>query len=372
VAGVRSHNWSERRITFATAPRTDPAAARTQISGRGWVEVDVSRLVRRAGTVDLVLGSAAPSGKIAFYSRESGRLAPRLVVASGVSSDPVLAAAGNIACDPTAPEFNGRNGTATDCHQKATSDLLAGLKPAAVLTLGDAQYGCGGYSAYQQSYGPSWGRYLSITHPSPGNHDYVTTGGSDCDATGHAGGYFGYFGAPAGRFGVSYYSFDVGRWHIVSLDSQCSAVGGCGAGSPEEAWLRADLAANPAKCMLAYWHYPVFSSGIEGSRRDAATFWDDLDKAGAEIVLSAHEHDYERFAPQHVNGSASVRGIREFVVGTGGRVRHAFSTVRANSQIRDNSSWGILELTLNASGYDWRFVPVAGNTFTDSDSARCY
>ncbi len=119
-------------------------------------------------------------------------------------------------------------------------------------------------------------------------------------------------------------------------------------------------------------HYPVFSSGIERSRRDAATFWDDLDKAGAEIVLSAHEHDYERFAPQHVNGSASVRGIREFVVGTGGRVRHAFSTVRANSQIRDNSSWGILELTLNASGYDWRFVPVAGNTFTDSGSARCY
>jgi hypothetical protein len=372
VAAVRSHRWSERGITFANAPRSSATATRTQVAGRGWIGVDVTRLVRRAGTVDLALASAAPLGYIAFASRETGGHAPRLLVTSAGSNDPVVAAAGNIACDPTAPEFNGGNGTATDCHQKATSDLLTGTKFAAILTLGDAQYGCGGYSAYQQAYGPSWGRFLSITHPTPGNHDYVTTGGSDCDPTGHAGGYFRYFGAAAGHFGRTYYSFDVGDWHVVSLDSQCSAIGGCHVGSPQETWLRADLAAHPALCTLAYWHYPVFSSGFEGSRPDAATLWDDLDAAGAEIVLAAHEHDYERFAPQHIDGTASARGIREFVVGTGGRALHAFSTVRPNSQMRDNSTWGVLELTLHASSYDWRFAPVAGAKFTDSGSSPCY
>ena len=372
VAAVRSHRWSERRITFANAPRLRGNAVQVNVSGKGWISVDISRLVRRPGTVDLALAFAAPPGKISFGSREVRRRSPRLIVTNGVSKDPVIAAAGNIACDPTWPEFNGGNGTATDCHQRATSDLLGQTNLAAVLTLGDAQYGCGGYSAYQQAFGPSWGRFLPLIHPTPGNHDYVTTGGSGCDPTGRAAGYFGYFGGAAGQFGRSYYSFDVGKWHIISLDSQCSAVGGCGPGSPEESWLRADLAAHPAKCTLAYWHYPLFSSGSEGSRPDAATFWQDLDNAGAEVVLSAHEHDYERFAPQHRNGAASARGIREFIVGTGGRMRHQFGTIRANSQVRDNTTWGVLELTLHPSSYDWRFVPAAGGAFTDFGSTACH
>lgn len=372
VAAVRSHAWSERRITFANAPAPGRTALRERVSKRGWIELDVSRFVHRPGIVDLALAFASPPGKISFASREAGARAPRLVVTNRVSSDPVIAAAGNIACDPTAPEFNGGNGTPTDCHQKATASLLGQSDLAAVLTLGDAQYGCGGYAAYQQSYGPTWGSYLSITHPTPGNHDYVATGGYDCDPTGRAGGYFGYFGPAAGQFGHSYYSFDVGKWHIVSLDSQCSAVSGCGPGSPEDTWLRADLAAHPNECTLAYWHYPLFSSGIEGSRPDAVNLWDDLDRAGAEVVLNAHEHDYERFAPQHGNGTASSKGIREFIVGTGGRARHAFGTLRRNSQVRDNSTWGVLELTLHASSYDWRFVPVAGGAFTDSGSAPCH
>ena len=372
VAGVRSHRWSERGITFANAPSPRGPAVDAQVVGRGWISLDVSRFVHRAGTVDLVLSYAAPPGKISFGSRESRGRAPRLVVTTRLSSGPVIAAAGNIACDPTAPEFNGGNGTATDCHQKATSDLLGQTSLAAILTLGDAQYGCGGYSAYQQAFGPAWGRFLPLIHPTPGNHDYTTTGGSGCDPTGRGGGYFGYFGAAAGQFGRSYYSFDIGKWHLVSLDSQCSLVGGCGPGSPEETWLRGDLAAHPAKCTLAYWHYPVFSSGMEGSRPDAATFWDDLDKAGADVVLNAHEHDYERFAPQHRNGVASAKGIREFIVGTGGRMLHAFGTVRANSQVRNNGSWGVLELTLHPASYDWRFVPVTGGAFTDSGSTRCH
>ena len=371
VTSVRSRAWSERRITFASAPKLGPTVARTKIVRRGWVAIDVTRLVRRAGTVNLALTFAPPSGKIVFASREARRRAPRLVVSSGAPSGPVIAAAGNIACDPTSPEFNGGKGTATDCHQAATSDVLAQAKLAAVLTLGDAQYGCGGFSAYQQAYGATWGRFKSITHPTPGNHDYTTTGGSGCDPSGRAGGYFDYFGAAAGQYGRSYYSFDVGKWHIISLDSQCSAVGGCGSGSPEETWLRADLVAHPAKCTLAYWHYPVFSSGIGLNRPDALTLWDDLDRMGADIVLSAHDHDYERFGLQHANGSASARGIREFVVGTGGRMRHAFSSIASNSQVRDNTTWGLLELTLHPSSYDWSFVPVAGGKFTDSGSSSC-
>jgi hypothetical protein len=372
IAAVHSHRWSERRITFANAPRPRGAGDGAQVVGRGWISLDVSRFVHRAGTVDLVLSYAAPPGKISFGSRESRGRAPRLVVTNRTSTGPVIAAAGNIACDPGVPEFNGGNGTATDCHQKATSDVLAQSRLAGILTLGDAQYGCGGYSAYQQAFGPTWGRFLPLIHPTPGNHDYTSTGGTGCDPTGRGGGYFSYFGAAAGQFGRSYYSFDIGKWHLISLDSQCSAVGGCGLGSPEETWLRADLAAHPAKCTLAYWHYPVFSSGMEGSRPDAAPFWDDLDNAGAEVVLNAHEHDYERFAPQHRNGVASAKGIREFIVGTGGRMRHAFGTVRANSQVRNNGTWGVLELTLHAASYDWRFVPVAGGAFTDSGSTRCH
>lgn len=372
VSTIRSRRWQERRLTFANAPRLGAASVVAQVSGKGWVMLDVSRLVRHTGVVDLALSSATPPGRIVFASREAEARAPRLVVANNVSRDPVVAAAGNIACDPTWPEFNSGNGTASDCHQRETAALLSRTKLAAVLTLGDAQYGCGGLSAYQQAFGPTWGRFLSITRPTPGNHDYTTTGGSGCDPTGHAAGYFTYFGAAAGRFGQSYYSFDIGKWHIVSLDSQCSAVGGCGPGSPEETWLRADLATHPTKCTLAYWHYPLFSSGTEGSRPDASTFWSDLDKAGAEVVLSAHEHDYERFAPQRVDATPSAKGLREFVVGTGGRIRHAFGNVRVNSQVRADSTWGVLELTLHPSSYDWRFVPATPGGFTDAGSAACH
>jgi len=377
VARVRARPWTERTITFGRAPRLASPIVRASVPVSGWVDLDVSRLVRRAGTIELALAYGTPAGEVRFASRESGTRAPRLVISSGTSADPVVAAAGNIACDPAWPEFNAGNGTATDCHQRDTSDLLVKTKLAAVLALGDSQYDCGGLAAYQQAYGPSWGRVKSITHPVPGNHDYVSSGGTDCDPTGNGGGYFAYFGSAARPAGTSYYSFNVGTWHVVALDSQCSAVGGCAPGSPEEAWLRADLAANPTKCTLAYWHYPLFSSGLEGARpegarSEGATFWADLDRAGAEVVLNAHEHDYERFAPQHGNGQGDPKGIREFVVGTGGRMRHAFTTVAPNSQVRENGSWGVLELTLHTGSYSWRFVPVAGGTFSDSGSTACH
>jgi acid phosphatase type 7 len=287
------------------------------------------------------------------------------------SPDPVIAAAGDIACSPASGDFNGGLGTSSTCRQKYTSDLLVGMKPAAVLALGDAQYESGTLSEFQQSYDPSWGRVKSITFPAVGNHEYHTS---------NASGYFDYFngvGNQVGRGGdrsKGYYSFNVGSWHIIALNSNCSPVGGCGSGSPQETWLRNDLAANPAKCTLAYWHHARFSSGGEhGDTLAMQPIWQALYDANADLVLAGHDHDYERFAPQTATGAAdSARGIREFVVGTGGKSHYAFATVKPNSEVRQSDTYGVLKLTLHPQGYDWRFVPEAGKTFSDSGSASCH
>jgi acid phosphatase type 7 len=234
------------------------------------------------------------------------------------ASDPVIAAAGDIACDPSSASFNGGAGTTTACAQLATSNLVVGQNLAAVLALGDDQYGCGGYSAFLQSYDPSWGRVKSITHPVPGNHEYQSSGGTNCDTSGTAQGYFSYFGTAAGDPSRGYYSFQIGAWHLVALNSNCANVSGCGTGSPEETWLRADLKAHASLCTLAFWHHPRFTSGVVADDPSVAAFWQDLYKAGADVVLNGHAHGYERFAPQTPTQTADAkRGIREFVVGTG-------------------------------------------------------
>jgi acid phosphatase type 7 len=286
---------------------------------------------------------------------------------------PVVAAAGDIACDPSEPEFNGGRGTTDHCRMKATSDLLLNVRPAAVLTLGDEQYECGGYNAFLQSFGPTWGRLRSIVHPIPSDHDYKTSGGTDCDASGAAGGYFRYFGAAAGDPAKGYYSFDIGTWHVIALNSTCPTAGGCGAGSPEELWLKSDLAAHPQKCTLVTMHQPRFSSGLTGDDPTYADFWQDLYEAGADIVLTGKDHDYERFAPQTPDGVRdTARGIREFVVGTGGRTVLPVGTIRPNSEVRNNKAFGVLLLTLKPTSYGWQFVSVAGGTFTDSGSTACH
>ena len=288
------------------------------------------------------------------------------------SGDPVIAAAGDIACDPSSSLFNGGNGTPTNCREKYTSDLLVNAGLAAVLPLGDNQYECGGLTGFQQSYEPSWGRVKAITHPAVGNHEYLGSGGTGCDSTGHAGGYFGYFGAAAGDPTKGYYSYDIGGWHLIALNSQCTPAGGCSPTSRQGTWLRADLAANPTACTLAYWHIPLFSSGGRASPV-YKTFWDALSAANADIVLNGHDHTYERFAPQTPAGVANAaRGIREFVVGTGGRNHTGIVSVAANSQVRNTETYGVLELTLHPTSYDWRFVPEAGARFTDSGSQPCH
>ncbi len=286
-------------------------------------------------------------------------------------ADPIIAAAGDIACDPASSSFNGGYGSSSSCRQKYTSDLLlSGVDR--VLTLGDNQYENGALTKFRSSYDKSWGRVKSITRPAIGNHEYYVSGAS---------GYFDYFNGtgvttgPAGSRGKGYYSYDVGSWHVIALNSNCSRMGsgGCAAGSAQEKWLRADLAANPRKCTLAYWHHPRYSSGSHGNNTAVNPLWKALYAAGADVVLSGHDHDYERFAPQNpYSGADAARGIRQFVVGVGGKGHYQFSSVKPNSQVRNGKTFGVLKLTLRPASYDWRFVPEAGKTFTDSGSTACH
>ncbi|HYI74990.1 MAG TPA: metallophosphoesterase [Gaiellaceae bacterium] len=287
-----------------------------------------------------------------------------LPVAMGPSVDgPRVAAAGDIACDPTDADFGGGEGDDLRCRQQATSDLLLERDHDAVLVLGDIQYEDGIYSKYLESYDPSWGRVTESTRPVPGNHEYRDAGAS---------GYFRYFGEAAGDPAAGYYSFDVGAWHVVALNSNCAEVGGCNEGSVQEEWLRRDLAANRATCTLAYWHHPRYSSGRHGSDSTYRAFWQALFDAGADVVLVGHDHDYERFAPQDANGHRDPeRGLRQFVVGTGGHSLRRFPRIAPNSEARDSSSFGVLELTLGPHAYAWRFRPAVGS-FTDSGSANCH
>jgi hypothetical protein len=290
------------------------------------------------------------------------------------ASDPVIATAGDIACDPTNSNFNSGNGTSGSCREKYTSDLLVNGGFAAVLALGDNQYYCGGYQAFLQSYDPSWGRVKSITYPSVGNHEYLTSGGTGCDPTNAgANGYFQYFGAAAGVKGSGYYSFDVGTWHLIALNSNCGDAGGCNLNSAQGKWLEADLAAHSNFCTLAYWHIPLFSSGGRANG-NTLSFWNSLYNHNADVVLSAHDHMYERFAPQTPGGVAdSVRGLREFMVGSGGANHTGIpGAIWANSVVRNVDTFGILKLTLHPTSYDWQFIPEAGKTFTDSGTGVCH
>jgi acid phosphatase type 7 len=266
------------------------------------------------------------------------------------AADPVFVGAGDIAnCSRTQDE--------------ATAKLLDGIT-GTVFAAGDNVYEKGSASEYKNCYGPTWGRHKSRTWPVPGNHDYETPGAS---------GYYGYFGSRAGDPKKGYYSFNLGAWHVVMLNSNCSAVGGCGSSSTQTTWLRSDLAANPKACTLAVWHHPRFTSRRTTPDGLTNALWQALYQYGAEVVVSGHQHNYERFAPQTPTGVANASyGIRQFVVGTGGAALVGFSTTMKNSQVRNSQTYGVLRLTLRATGYSFAFVPVAGQSFRDSGSASCH
>lgn len=298
------------------------------------------------------------------------------------AADPVIAAAGDIACEPSNSHFGNGNGSISYCHQKWTSDLMVGQGLAAVLPLGDNQYICAGAAEYAGSYGPTWGRLNDIVRPIPGNHEYYKTGGTGCDATGSALPHFQYFagalsslGATASDTTKGYYSYDIGAWHLIALNTgeNCAKVD-CRATSAQVQWLKADLAAHPNVCTLAYFHYPRFSSKTQLPPYTQA-LWDALYAGGADVVLSGHVHNYERFAPQTPTAAPDAAfGIREFVVGSGGMSTELFSsTIAPNSEVR-LKAFGVLKLTLSAASYGWQFVPDGrnGNTATDSGTANCH
>jgi acid phosphatase type 7 len=242
---------------------------------------------------------------------------------------------------------------------------LLGRERGTVLSLGDHAYPAGTPQQFERCYGTSWGRFKDRTRPAPGNHEY--------DASRSAEGYFGYFGAAAQPPG-GYYGFDLGGWHLIALNSVLCDTEGCGPGSDQFEWLRGDLADNSADCTLAYWHHPRYTSGVvHGGDEDVAPLWRLLYESGAEIVLNGHEHNYERFEPQNPSGGPDPdRGIRQFVVGTGGGGHYRLGSPLPTSEARNADSYGVLKLRLRAGGYDWRFLPAAEGGFRDSGSGRCH
>ena len=247
---------------------------------------------------------------------------------------------------------------------EATANLVGGIKGSTVLTLGDEAYPEGTTEEFDKCYKPTWGRFEDRTKPVPGNHEYNTK---------EAKGYFNYFGKVAGEPDKGYYSYDLDGWHIVALNSNCEEVG-CGASSPQVRWLEADLAKDAKRCTLAYFHYPLFSSGeYRPGIHEVKPLWEALYAADADVVLNGHDHNYQRFAPQDPNGKADPkRGIREFVVGTGGRSLYPIGEPIANSEVDNDETYGILTLAPHPDDYEWRFLPVEGETFTDSGSAGCH
>ena len=362
---VLDTSWRESTLTWDNAPPAEPAVVATlgAVAVDTWYEVDVTQLVSGDGTFSLRVISASSDG--ADYSSEEGGFTPYLVVtvpSSGsptptptptptpVGGDPVFVGAGDIA-------------SCSSSGDEATANLLDTI-PGTVFTLGDNVYQSGTDAEFANCYNPSWGRHKARTYPSSGNHEYKTAG---------AAGYFNYFGAAAGDPSKGYYSYDLGAWHVIVLNTECAEIGGCQAGSPQNQWLRADLAAHPNTCTVAYGHRPRFSSGSNGNDAQMEPLWQALYDYNADVVLAGHAHDYERFAPQDPSGNYNAtRGIVGFVVGTGGAFFTGTGTPRANSEVFQNDTFGVLKLTLHPTGYDWQFVPVVGKTFTDSGSAACH
>lgn len=355
-----------------------PAPVATVVVAPATATVQVGATVQLTATTKDANSNTLTGRVITWSSSNTGMATvnPSTGLVTGVAvGTPTITATsetktGTAAITVTAPPPPGSTvvfvgaGDISDCgnnNDEATAQLLDGIA-GTVYTLGDNVYDNGTLTEFNTCYDPTWGRHKARTRPSPGNHDYHTSG---------AAGYFAYFGSLAGPSGLGYYSFDLGDWHIISLNSEASMS----AGSAQETWLRADLLASTKQCTLAYWHHPRFSSGTNhGSSTAPQPLWQALYDDGAEIVLVGHEHNYERFAPQTPTGVAdAARGIRQFVAGTGGRSHYSFGTPIANSEVRNGDTYGVLKLTLGSGTYAWQFVPVGGpGSFTDSGSGTCH
>lgn len=373
-------SWTETGVTWNNRPSRITGALdnKSSISTNTWAEYNVTSSVTENGTYSFVL--AADSNDAATFSSRQGSQPPQLVVTTGNGPTPIpgntatqTSVSVNTVTNTPAPDASLTPtpsptassesvvlvgaGDISSCGQnndEATAKLLDDIS-GTVFTTGDNAYNSGTYTEYVNCYDPTWGRHKSRTQPVPGNHEYNTAG---------AAGYFQYFNNID-----PYYAYDLGTWRVYALNSEIDAS----ASSPQVAWLQADLAAHPNLCVLAYWHKPRWTSGSShGSNSSMQTMWQVLYDAGAELVLNGHEHNYERFTEMDASGSAVSQGLREFVVGTGGAGLYPFGSILSTSQVRNNSAFGVLKLTLNAGSYDWQFVPVAGATFTDGGSSACH
>ncbi|MBM7857214.1 CBM96 family carbohydrate-binding protein [Lentzea nigeriaca] len=376
LSAVADTTWSETGVTYNNAP---PIGAQLGSSGAltagTWVSYDVTSKVTANGLYSFALTTASTSSRT-FDSRE-GTNKPEIVFEAAPPppppGSPVVVAAGDAACAPDDPNFNGGNGTATACRMKAVSDIALGIAPTAVFMLGDEQYNSGSLANFNASYDPSWGRLKTITRPVIGNHEYGTSGAS---------GYFTYFGNAATPLQPGctkncngWYSFNIGEWHVVVLNSECTRISGgtgCAVGSPQQQWLAADLAANPKLCTAAMFHRPRWSSN-SFAFPDTAPLIDTMYAAGVDLLLTGHSHSYERFAPQNPSGALdNANGIQEIIVGTAGSFFTGFGTIEPNSQAHKSNIFGVMKLTMRPTGYDWAFVADPTTPFTDSGSRTCH
>jgi hypothetical protein len=386
VQAVSDSSWTESELTYATAPPLGAAVGNSgTLTANTYFAIDVTSTVTGNGTYSFAASTGSTAVRI--LDSKEGANPPQLVVERTTTTtppptttttpppptDPVVLAAGDVACAPTESGYNGGAGIPGQCHMKATSDILMGTPASTVMMLGDSQYNSGALADLQTSYGASWGRVLANTRPTVGNHEYGQSG---------AGGYFSYFqdaatpqqpGCRKNCWG--YYSYDVGNWHIAVINTECTRIGsgvGCAVGSPQEQWLNADLAAHASGCTMVVGHRPRWSSNSFASS-DIAPLIDVMYARGVDVMLTGHAHSYERFAPQNAAGQRDdAAGIREFVVGTGGENYSGFGTVVANSEVRKNQIFGVFKLVLHPGRFDWSFVPDPATPFADSGSQACH
>lgn len=346
--------WTESEVIWDTRPaRTgEPLDNKDRIGGDTWVEYDVTPAVTQDGQVSFVF--VADSGDALVFSSREGNHPPELEVALGSAGPSTPTASATASAEPHVLVGAGDISLCDNDNDELTAQLLDQI-PGTVFTTGDNAYDAGTLDQYLRCYDPTWGRHKGRTRPVPGNHEYGTPS---------AAGYFEYFKNIA-----PYYAYDLGSWRIYALNSEIDVSDE----SAQVQWLQQDLAANPRQCVLAYWHTPRWSSGaVHGNDRTVRVLWRSFYEAGAELVLNGHEHSYERFAPMDGDGQPDPQGLREIVVGTGGRSLYGFDPPLPTTEVRDNTSYGVLKVTLYETGYDWEFIPAAGSTFTDRGSGTCH
>jgi acid phosphatase type 7 len=314
---------------------------------------------RAASLVPQATDTPAPSPTPTHASVDTETPAPSLTATQEPSATPTLTPAVLIGA-----------GDVVICgvdHDEQTAALveqqIAQFPNTVVFMAGDDVNESGRGVEYRNCFTPSWGRFIDRIRPVPGNHDMMTDNGAP---------YYAYFGAAAGEPGKGYYSYNLGSWHIVALNSNCDVIA-CGKNSQQVQWLRQDLQQNQLPCTLLYWHHPRFGSGLQGSVGTVASFWRAAYEFGAEVVVNGNDHDYERFAPQDLDGHLDeAKGIREFVVGTGGAELRAWGTVQPNSEVRNDQTHGVIQFQLFPDHYEWRFLPSEGGTFTDAGRGVCH